>query len=329
MRVSVIVITRNRSSYIGDTLTAIRQQDHPDLDLMVVDSSTGDEQVKTAGLAAQYGAKYVPEPQRGQALARNTGLSQTDAAIVAYTDDDCIPAKDWLSQAVKHFADPDVWACTCRIVQHDKAGAAELFEEVAGQDLGGERRVFTREDTGFGIGFLVANVTKVFAKHMKSGAPVPFGIGHGSGMIFRNEVFKKLGDFNVLFGNSAVKYAIEDTELFYRILRSGHKIIYEPNAVVRHKHKLTAEEVFKTRYIYSYTGSALLWKSRGNPRMFIMWFGRLVQLLIKNLQYKIVRNQALSESFGSDLRGFLDGWKACRALIKEQAAARADAKSRQ
>src|SRR5579859_4362908 len=320
MRVSVIVITRNRASYIGDSLTAIQQQDYKDFDLIIVDSSTGDERVKTAEIAARHGAKYVPEPRRGQALARNTGLGHTNADIIAYTDDDCIPSKDWLTQAVKHFNDPNVWACTCRIVQHDKAGAAELFEEVAGQDLGGEQRIFTKEDTGFGLGFLLANVTKVFAKHMKSGAPVPFGIGHGSGMIFRSEVFKTIGDFNILFGNSAVKYAIEDTELFYRILRSGHKIIYEPAAVVRHRHKMTAEEVFKTRYIYSYTGSALMWKTRGNPRMAFMWCGRLVQLLIKNLQYKITGNKSLAESFGSDLKGFLDGWKACRELIRSQAA---------
>ena len=320
MRVSVVVITRNRSSNIGETLEALARQDCPGFEVVVVDSSTDAEKEKTAAIAAQCNAKYVSEPRRGQALARNTGVANTSAEIIAFTDDDCVPARDWLNQSLKNFSDPDVWACTGRVVQHHREGAANLFEEVAGQDLGVERRVFTKKDTGFGIGFLLGNITKVFSKHMKSGAPIPFGIGHGSSMIFRSETFKKLGGFNEQFGNSAVKYAIEDTELFYRILKSSHTIVYEPTAVVRHKHKLTADEVFKTRYIYSYTGAALMWKRRKDARMFFMFCGRLVQLLIKNAQYKIQHNQQLSQSFKSDLRGFLDGWAACRKLIKENSA---------
>jgi hypothetical protein len=42
--------------------------------------------------------------------------------------------------------------------------------------------------------------------------------------------------------------------------------------------------------------------------------------MIKNAQYKIQHNQQLSQSFKSDLRGFLDGWAACRELIKENSA---------
>ena len=227
---------------------------------------------KTAEIAARFKAKYVSEPRRGQALARNTGVANTTADIIAFTDDDCVPAKDWLSQSLKNFSNPDVWACTGRVIQHHREGAANLFEEVAGQDLGTQRRVFTRQDTIFNLGFLLGNLTKIFAKHLKSGAPIPFGIGHGSSMIFRSETFKQLGGFNEQFGNSVVKYAIEDTELFYRILKSGHSIVYECDAVVSHKHKLTAEEVFKTRYIYSYVGAALLWQHRGDARMLIMFY---------------------------------------------------------
>lgn len=320
MRVAVVVITRNRSSYIGETLAALARQDCPDFEIMVVDSSTDAEKTRTATITAEFKAQYIFEPRRGQALARNTGVTNTTAEIIAFTDDDCVPAQDWLRRSLENFQDPAVWACTGRVVQYHREGAANLFEEVAGQDLGGERRVFTANDTRFSLGFLFGNVAKIFAKHMKSSAPIPFGIGHGSSMVFRRETFKQLGGFNEQFGNSAVKYAIEDTELFYRLLKSGHTIIYEPAAMVSHKHKLTPEEVFKTRYIYSYVGAALLWQHRKDARMFIMFCGRLVQLLIKNAQYKIQRAPALAQSFRSDLRGFLDGWKACRQLLKENAA---------
>ena len=317
MRTSVVVITRNRANFIGEAFEAITQQNHPDFDIIVVDSSTGADREKTEQLARQYGIKYVAEPRRGQALARNRGIASASGELIAFTDDDCVPARDWLAQTVKNFSDPLVWICTGRVRQHSHGDAADLFEEVAGQDLGGERRMFGPEDIRFSLGFVLSNVTKVFAKHLKSGAPAPFGIGHGSSMAFRRVALEKLSGFDERFGgDSIIKYAIEDIELFYRALKSGHKIVYEPLASVRHKHKLSAEEVFKTRYIYSYTGAALLWEHRNSPKMLFMFCGRLVQLLLKCAQYKILGKQKLAQSFGSDLRGFLDGWSAYRKFAR-------------
>jgi GT2 family glycosyltransferase len=317
MRVSIIVITRNRANFIGEAFAAITGQAYPDFETIVVDSSTGADREKTEQLARQYGIKYVAEPRRGQSLARNLGTAKATGEIIAFTDDDCVPAKDWLTQTIKNFSDPAVWVCTGRVVQYSRNDAADLFEEVAGQDLGGERRVFGPEDIRFSPGFVLANVTKIFAKHLKSAAPVPFGIGHGSSMAFRRVALEKLGGFDERFGGeSIIQYAIEDIELFYRALKSGHKIVYEPAAVVRHKHKLSAEEVFKTRYIYSYTGAALLWEHRNAPKMLFMFCGRWVQLIIKSAQYKILGNRELARSFGSDLRGFLDGWAAYRKFAR-------------
>src|SRR5262249_43140604 len=152
---------------------------------------------------------------------------------------------------LKNFSDPQVWACTGRVVQYNREGACDLFEEVAGQDLGNEKRVFSKEDLQFGLGTLLGNALKVFAKHMKSRAPVPWCLGHGSSMAYRAEVFRKIGRFDERLGGGAPLLSCDDTEMFYRILKSGHLLVYEPAAVVRHKHGLTKEEVFKARYNYS------------------------------------------------------------------------------
>src|ERR1051325_7495623 len=102
------------------------------------------------------------------------------------------------------------------------ATSSNLFEEVAGQDLGPERRMFTKQDLDFGFGILLANVGKVFAKHMKNRAPAPWSIGHGSSTSFRREAFQKLGGFDARFGGGAPLKACDDTEMFYRILKAGH-----------------------------------------------------------------------------------------------------------
>jgi glycosyltransferase involved in cell wall biosynthesis len=325
MRASVIVITRNRSASIPEALEALSKLNYPDFEVIVVDSSDEAEKIKTAEVAARFGAKYVFEPRRGQALARNTAIPIATGEILAFTDDDCIPSPDWLAKKAENFSDPAVWACTGRVVQHTREGAGDLFEEVAGQDLGTTKRVFTRDDLNFGVGVLLANAMKVFAKHMKSGAPVPWCLGHGSSMAFRREAFRQNGGFDERYGWGQPFGGCEDIEIFYRTLKSGHKLVYEPAAVIRHKHRFSAEEVFRTRYIYSYAGAAFMRAQKQDSLMIFQFYGRLIQLLIKSAQYKILRNKELAKSFGSDLSGFIAGWKSYRKFVRENGLPRLNA----
>lgn len=322
MRASVIVCTRNRSASTKETLEALSKLDCPDYEILVVDNSADMEKEKIAEAAAMFGARYIYESRRGLNVARNNGISHAAGDIIAFTDDDCLPEKNWLKFTLQNFSDPSVWACTARIVQHTREGASDLFEEVAGQDLGDTKRIFTGQDVRFGVGFLMANVRKVFDKHMKSSAPVPFGIGHGSGMTFRKEVFEKggCGLFDERFGSGASLGGCDDIEMLYRVLKSGHSVIYEPTAVVRHKHRFALEDVFKTRYDYSRSGAIFLRQYRRDPLMFFMFYGRLAQLFIKTVQYKLTGKKELAHSFGSDLRGFIEGWKLHRKFEKENLA---------
>lgn len=316
MRASIIVCTRNRADSIGETLEALSKLEPGGNEIVVVDTSNEQERLKTRELAEKIGAKYVFEPRSGLSIARNTGIAHAAGDVIVFTDDDCIPAQDWIAQKLKHYSDSSIWCCTGRVVQHSSAGACDLFNEVAGQDLGGEGRVFTREDTRFGLGVLFGNFAKVFAKHMKSRAPVPFGIGHGSSTSFRREGLKQLGGFDERLGGGAPLKSADDTEMFWRILKSGHSIVYEPAAVVRHKHGLDHEDVYKTRYGYSFGGAAFMWENRRDALMLFMFCGRLVQLLIKTAQYKLTGKRELLRSFSADLRGFWDGWSVYRKNCK-------------
>jgi O-antigen biosynthesis protein len=320
MQASIIVITRNRSASIAESLEALSGQECPEFEVLVVDSSDEPEREPTAKVVRQYGAKYVLEPRRGQALARNTGMRQASGKILAFTDDDCIPAKDWLAQKVRNFAAPAVWGCTGRVVQYSRSEASDLCEEVAGQDLGCDRRVFTGKDIQVGAGFLLGNLTKVFSKHMKSSAPVPYCIGHGSSMCFRREAFEQIGGFDERFGGGAPLGGCEDMEMLYRTLKSNHSIVYEPLAVVRHKHRLTKEEVFKTRYVYSFAGAAFMRQYHRDALMLVMFYGRLLQLVLKSTQYRLTGNKELAQSFKSDLRGFMAGWAAYRKFAQDSSA---------
>jgi len=308
MHVSVIVITRNHSSCLADALAALAKQDHPDFEVIIVDSSAGEEKEKSVKLAEQFRAKYVFEPRLGQSLARNSGLPFCTGEIIAFTDDDCLPEKTWLSFLVQNYSSPEIWGCSGRVIPHRSETAADLFEEVAGQDLGENRRVFKPGEVRFRVGLILQNVGKIFAKHMKGKGLAPWCVGHGSSMSFRKTALDQLGGFDNRLGAGAPLKSGEDIDINYRVLRSGHSIVYEPRAVVRHNHhRMTTEDVLKTRYAYSFGGAALMHENSGNPLMFCMKCGRLLQLFIKIAQYKLTGKKELARVFSQDLRGVRDG----------------------
>jgi GT2 family glycosyltransferase len=315
-RISVIVCTRNRQDSIVDTLEAIRNLDYLNFETIVVDSSDAKNGKKVKTACEKIEAKYIFEPRPGLAVARNTGIGLASGEIIAFTDDDCIPEKDWLANSAAALSDSPIWACTGRVVQYNSEGASDFFEEVASQDLGKEKREFSAKDVKFGFGKIFANIGKIFLKHMKSGAPAPWGIGHGSSMAFRKEVFDKIGKFDERFGVGAPFKSGEDVDIFYRVLRAGGKIVYNPSICVRHKHRLTADEVYKTRYGYSFGAAAIMKKHKENLLMRVMFLGRRFQLTIKKMQYDMTGNSGLSKAFGADLSGFRDGASAyCKPSI--------------
>jgi glycosyltransferase involved in cell wall biosynthesis len=308
MKVSVIVVTRNHSSYLAGALQALSLQNYSDFEIIVVDSSNGVEQSKSADLAARHGAKYVFEQRRGVAIARNAGLPFCTGDIIAYTDDDCLPKENWLSRIVSNYADLEVWACSGRVIPYRREDAADLFEEVAGQDLGEVRRIFTPQDVTFSFRKLVANAGKVFAKHLKSKGFAPWCVGHGSSMSFRKAALEQLGGFDNRLGGGAVLHAGEDIDIHYRILKSGHSITYDPTAVVRHNHHRTnMEDVYYTRYFYTFAGTAIMAQYWKDPLMFFSLCGRFIQLLIKFTQYNLTGRKELARVFKEDLRGMRDG----------------------
>src|SRR5580658_9745658 len=112
MRASVIVITRNHVEYITAALQQISLSDYPDFEIVVVDSSDGEAREKTAKACAQFNAKYILEPRLGQSLARNTGRTAATGDVLVFTDDDCLPEKNWLARVMANYSDPGVWGCS-------------------------------------------------------------------------------------------------------------------------------------------------------------------------------------------------------------------------
>lgn len=144
--VSVVIPTYRRPEMLRRCLEAVLGQ-HPApeaCEVIVVDDGRSDTtRLQLAGIArdmARQGTncelRYLrPSPaQRGPAAARNAGWRAARAEIIAFTDDDTIPAPDWLVAGLEAMAEPDIAAAWGYVVVPLRAQPTDAERNIAGLD---------------------------------------------------------------------------------------------------------------------------------------------------------------------------------------------------
>ncbi|HEY8562501.1 MAG TPA: glycosyltransferase [Pyrinomonadaceae bacterium] len=110
MKVSVVVPTYKRRGLLERCLGALAEQDFPrrEFEILVADNAGENEIADLVDVFALENAlelRYVAAAaKRGPAFARNAGWRAARGDVIAFTDDDCIPDKNWLKEGYKVFA---------------------------------------------------------------------------------------------------------------------------------------------------------------------------------------------------------------------------------
>jgi glycosyltransferase involved in cell wall biosynthesis len=102
MRAAVVVSTYNRAGYLRDLVKCLEGQTFRDFELVIVDNGSTDETPSTGLATLRLGEN------RGPGGGRNAGVATTDAEIVVFTDDDCLPTPHWLERLLTAFDKPGV-----------------------------------------------------------------------------------------------------------------------------------------------------------------------------------------------------------------------------
>ena len=126
--VTILVCTYNRAPLLRETLAAMQEMTRPaacHVDIIVVDNNSTDDTaavVSQAAMNARFPVALLSERQQGKSFALNTGLAVATGDVLALTDDDVLPATDWLMRMVAAFRAHDVtfvfgkvlprWSCT-------------------------------------------------------------------------------------------------------------------------------------------------------------------------------------------------------------------------
>lgn len=268
--VSVIIVTRNRTTYLKDSLELLKQVDYPNFETIVVDSSTNEE---TYQLLKTYSTiKYFRYYNgKNMAISRNIGLLQARGEIVAFIDDDSFVEKDWLKEIVNGFSDDTIGGVGGRVIQDNISLQTDDSSQVG--------RI---TDEGLFLGFFDYVGDK------------PFKVDYlvGCNMAFRREILEKLGGFDPVFS------VLNDIDISIRVRRLGYHLNFNPKAILIHKmvkrELLPRERMnLESQYIYKRNYSYVLFKNDGFKwkyiKMLFYWdLCELLKYVIKHLSFKSI-----------------------------------------
>lgn len=213
-------------------IDSVLANDHPDFEVLVVDNGPDDERTATV-VAERYGddprVRYLQERAPGTSHARNTGTAAARGEIIAFTDDDVVVDRGWISGlAAAVLADRGI-ACATGLTQpYELETEPQVwFEQYGGMGQGVERREFDLS---------MPDPPSVLF-------PFTPGVGSSNNMAIRRAVALDLDGFDVRLGPGTPTGGGEDLDLFVRLLLSGHRIAYEPRGIVWHRHRIEADEL--------------------------------------------------------------------------------------
>jgi len=210
--VSIIVPVYNCSGSITALIESLLDQDYPrDLyEVILVDNNSSDN---TARMIEQYPIKLLRENDiQSSYAARNKGIKEAKHDYLAFTDADCIPNQQWLSSGISTLIreSADLVGGNIEFILPEKPTNAQLYDSITHLN------------------------TKAYVNE-KSSAPT-------ANLFTRSDVFEKTSLFPEVKSGG-------DYSWTNNAVKKGFKIVYAPDAIVKHPARKLNELLKKCRRI--------------------------------------------------------------------------------
>jgi GT2 family glycosyltransferase len=219
---SLVICSRNRPQLLLETVECVLNGDVPPSELIIVDQS---EQPHPS-LAHQSNAdcliRYLHSKSRGASQARNEGAAAASYPLLAFIDDDILPARDWYATTIRAFF------------------AAGPRSVITGRVLPGE----AQRPGEFVPALVLSEEPRVYAGRIGT------DVLASCNMALYRSAFDDVGGFDERFGPGSKFPAAEDNDLGFRLLEAGYQIVYAPQAVVYHRAWRSWRDYFPMRWAY-------------------------------------------------------------------------------
>jgi glycosyltransferase involved in cell wall biosynthesis len=219
--ISVIVPAYNAAATIDDCLSALQVQgvEREAVEIIVVDDGSIDD---TADRAQRFGVKLIRCPHnRGAAAARNQGIHVAAGEIICFTDADCVPQPNWLEEVTRPLRqDAGITAVKGIYISHQPQLVARFVQLEYEDKYGG----------------------------MAAMPHIDFVDTYSCA--YRRQVLLDNNGFD-----ETIAY-VEDQELSFRLAAQGYRMLFQPTAVVAHRHSASLRQYARKKFWIGY------WKAR-------------------------------------------------------------------
>jgi glycosyltransferase involved in cell wall biosynthesis len=207
--VSIIICTRDRAESLDQTLKSFEAVNAPAglrPEILVVDNGSTDHTpaVVRKHSVAKIPIRYLLESSPGQSKARNAGIAATRADVILFTDDDVVPAPDWLES---------IAAPLLRRECDGVVGRIELAKEICRSWMTPQHQISLAVCDGPREGVLQLV---------------------GANMGFHRSVLDRVPEFDVELGPGAFGFA-DDTLFSWQLVEAGFRLCFVPEASVIHR----------------------------------------------------------------------------------------------
>jgi glycosyltransferase involved in cell wall biosynthesis len=214
--ISVVVPVYNGADTLRDCLQSLATQNAPRdaFEVIVVDDGSSDP---SADVASQFDVRVIRQNNAGAAAARNAGMLAAEAEWVAFTDADCVASRGWLKALLRATA-----------------SAPEEVNCVAGKTI------------GFNSVTPAARFVDLFGsldagRHL-SHPRYPFA--PSGNVAYRRSSLAAVGGYDARYRS------YEACDLHQRLAPLGGRSLYEPAALIFHRHRATWAQYWRQQRSY-------------------------------------------------------------------------------
>lgn len=214
LKISLVICTYNRDKYLPEALESIRFQAAPKnlFEIIIIDNNSTD---KTASIAQNFiknnpdlQANYFFEKNKGLSLARNRGIAEAGAPVIAYVDDDAILSPGYIDHLVSFFeTHKDAIGSGGKVIPKYESGQPPAW--------------MNKYLNGFVGNHNFGETILQYTSQMK--------YPPGCNMAYKKDILQQAGGFN-----NELKFRSDDKYIFHHVKEISDKIFYVPKAWLYH-----------------------------------------------------------------------------------------------
>jgi GT2 family glycosyltransferase len=219
--ISVVIPTRNRPTKLHRCLASLSEQTlgRDRFEVIVVNDGGPPLDATLDVWRNRLRLRTINQSHAGPAAARNAGASAAHGALLAFTDDDCEPQPEWLTECVNRL------------------------HQAPHQAIGGHTQNALQDNAYSSASQLL--IDYLYERHAAVRTRMPAFLTSNN-LAVSTEIFNRLGGFD----RSFTRAAAEDRDFCERWQEHGYQLAHLPSAVVRHAHSLTLASFWRQHVNY-------------------------------------------------------------------------------